>query len=68
MSIHITLNGSRTSVADATTLRQLVRWHSPEEPAVAVALNQRFIPRSEHGDVHLSEGDEVELVTPMQGG
>lgn len=68
MSIHITLNGSPASVAEALTLQQLIHLHSPGEPAVAVALNRRFIPRSEHGKVHLAEGDEVELVTPMQGG
>ena len=35
---------------------------------VAVAVNQVFVPRSRHVDTTLKEGDQVEIVAPMQGG
>jgi len=35
---------------------------------LAVALNQIFVPRAAHADTTVSDGDEVEIVAPMQGG
>ena len=36
--------------------------------AVAVAVNGRFVPRSQYAEHTLEEGDRVELVAPMAGG
>lgn len=34
----------------------------------AIALNRRFIPRTKHTTTILNDGDQIELITPMQGG
>ena len=34
----------------------------------ALAVNNEFVPRSQYGQTILKDGDEMDLVTPMQGG
>jgi sulfur carrier protein len=34
----------------------------------AVVINQQFIPRDRHASTVLKEGDNIELISPMQGG
>lgn len=34
----------------------------------AVALNREFIPKSRYREVMLNNGDQVEILMPMQGG
>ena len=35
---------------------------------VAVAVNGDFVPRSRYGDYQLSNGDQVDVLAPVQGG
>jgi sulfur carrier protein len=35
---------------------------------VAIAVNCKFIPKSMYKDIELQEGDDIEVLTPMQGG
>jgi sulfur carrier protein len=35
---------------------------------VATAVNGEFVPAPERGAARLSEGDELEVLAPMQGG
>ncbi len=36
--------------------------------AVAVAVNRDFVPRSSYPQTRIQEGDEIEILAPMQGG
>jgi sulfur carrier protein len=65
MNIHV--NGKALDVA-AATLAALLRELEYEEGAVATALNQSFIRKSDRGKTRLNEGDAVEILTPRQGG
>ena len=65
MNIHV--NGKARDVA-AATLAALLRELEYEEVAVATALNQNFIRKSDRGKTQLKEGDAVEILTPRQGG
>ncbi len=35
---------------------------------VAVAVNLKFIPQNEYKNFELKEGDDIEILSPMQGG
>jgi sulfur carrier protein len=65
MNIHV--NGKARDVT-AATLAALLRELEYEEGAVATALNQNFIRKSDRGKTRLKEGDAVEILTPRQGG
>ncbi|WP_203336166.1 sulfur carrier protein ThiS [Nocardioides limicola] len=62
--MRITVNGESRQVADGATVATLL----PADAAgVAVAVNGAVVPRSRHQQ-ELREGDDVEVVTAVQGG
>jgi sulfur carrier protein len=78
--MNITLNGAEHTVADGASVSTLVsrltgRALAPDGQSadgrklgVAVARNAEVVPRSQWHATALAEGDDVELVTAVQGG
>ena len=64
----ILLNGEKTQVADGQTLAALIDTLALEGTRFAVEVNETLIPRSEHAQYHLNEGDAVEIVQAIGGG
>lgn len=64
------LNGEPTEVPDDLTVLALL-LHLGRDPAastLAVAHNLHVVPRAEHADRKLAEGDRVDIVTAVGGG
>lgn len=40
----------------------------PEQPGIAVAMNGEVVPRAEWTGRSIEPGDEIEIVTAVQGG
>ncbi|MDN5722145.1 MAG: sulfur carrier protein ThiS [Corynebacterium sp.] len=73
MSITVTVNGDPRTVADTTTVADIVTdvtGHSPDDDqvGVAVAHDSAVVPRSRWTTTMLGEGAEIEIITAMQGG
>lgn len=67
MQLH--LNGESVEIADSTVAEVLVRRGlDPSQPGVAVAVNGTVVPRAAWAAYKLCEGDDVEVITAMQGG
>lgn len=78
--MNIRLNGTEHAVADGTSVSTLVRQLTgrtvgPDGQSadgrrlgVAVARNSEVVPRSQWHATALIDGDDVELVTAVQGG
>ena len=66
----ITLNGDARDAAPGATLSDLLRENGrdPEQPGIAVARNERVIPRARWADTALESGDRVEVLTALAGG
>lgn len=62
----ITLNGAPTEV-HSTDLAALLTERA-FGPKVATALNGSFVPAAQRGQTPISEGDLIEVLSPMQGG
>jgi len=65
MRIHV--NGKALDVA-AATLGALLRELDYEDDAIATALNQTFVRKTDRGKTPLKVGDAVEILVPRQGG
>lgn len=52
----------------ATTLLDLVSEHARREAKVATALNGQFVAAGDRAATPLKPGDQVEIVSPRQGG
>lgn len=50
------------------TVADLVQRLGCERERVAIAVNKEFVPQGQYAGVRLQDGDEVECVTPRQGG
>ncbi len=69
MSLRIQLNGEKHDIPESLTLDQLVdREVGEESDSVAVAVGDEVIPRSDWEDTPVRDGDDIELIRPIQGG
>ncbi|MER6718704.1 sulfur carrier protein ThiS [Streptomyces halstedii] len=68
VSVSVSVNGERRSVAAGTTLDALVAGLTSAHSGVAAAVNEAVVPRGRWAATALAEGDRVEVLTAVQGG
>lgn len=64
--MNIKLNGESRQVPAGTTVAEVVA--DLPQRGTAVAVNGQVVPRADHAESVLAEGDIVEIVTAVQGG
>lgn len=65
--MNIQLNGT-THTTKAATLAELVIELKLADKRFAVEMNHALVPKSQHQDTPLSEGDIIEIVHAVGGG
>ncbi len=65
--MRVTINGEVREVA-ATRIDALLSELAYEGSHFAIALNFDVLPKSRWAETHLKAGDEIEIITPRQGG
>ena len=65
--MRVTINGEAREVA-ATRIDALLDELEYEGSHFAIALNFDVLPKSRWAETHLKAGDEIEIITPRQGG
>lgn len=68
MSIQIRLNGEPHTLSAGLTAADLVEELGLSGRRIAVEINEEIVPRSQHADTHLVDGDHVEVVHAIGGG
>ncbi|MCA9037443.1 MAG: sulfur carrier protein ThiS [Planctomycetaceae bacterium] len=66
--MQIELNGDPRSIPDAWTISDLLRDLKIESRYCAVERNLELVPREQHAQCPLQDGDRVEVVTLVGGG
>lgn len=66
MMIH--LNGQPRDIPAGCTVAELLMEMQMEPRFVAVEVNLQVVPRAQHGQHVLQEGDRLEIVTLVGGG
>ncbi|MDN5924193.1 MAG: sulfur carrier protein ThiS [Xanthomonadales bacterium] len=66
--MQITLNGAVHECADNATLVSLLEAAGYAQRRVAVEVNRDIVPKSQHADFALHNGDKVEIVHAIGGG
>jgi sulfur carrier protein len=66
--ITIYINNQPQTLTSDCTLQDVMQQHHALEQPMAVAVNQRFIPRGLFADTRLQNNDRIDLIAPMQGG
>ncbi len=66
--MQITVNGQSRQVAERTTVAGLLDELRLTDKPVAVEVNLELVPRQQHGQRQLADGDRLEIVTLVGGG
>ncbi len=66
--MEITVNGERRSVAEGTTILDLLASLGLDPARVAVELDRNIVKQAQWGATALAEGAEVEIVQFVGGG
>lgn len=61
------INGEEKEFAGGS-LEDYMSANGLYDAKAAVAVNGGFVPRSGHANCQLHDGDQLEILTPMQGG
>ena len=64
----IVLNGQSRPCAVGRTLRDLLAETGYAQRRVAVEINREIVPRSEHAQREIRDGDRIEIVHALGGG
>ena len=64
----ITLNGAKCEISDGSTLEDLLTSLSTGSRGSAAVVDGEVVPRSVWPMTQLREGQQVELITAVQGG
>jgi sulfur carrier protein len=66
--MQLTVNSDKLTVPEGVTLAELLTQLGLARVKVAVELNQQIVPRSQHSDYPLKDGDALEIVHAIGGG
>jgi sulfur carrier protein len=65
--MRVTVNGEQREI-EAARVDALLSELEYEGTHFAIALNYNVLPRSRWAETPLNNGDEIEIITPRQGG
>ena len=65
--MRVTVNGEARDIS-ATSVAALLSELDYEGTHFAIALNYDVVPKSRWAEATLKSGDEIEIITPRQGG
>lgn len=64
----VIVNGTPQPLAEGTTVSQLLEQMALAGKRVAVERNGEIVPRSQHAQSSLADGDRLEIVVAVGGG
>ena len=67
-SMQIRINSEQKEIKDGTSIGDLIELLELKRQFVAVELNQELVPREQHDQHVLNDGDQIEIVTLVGGG
>jgi sulfur carrier protein len=66
--VEVTINGTLHHVAEDTSLERAVLLITQAPSGIAAAVNGELVRRAFWSSTRLSTGDEIEVLTAVQGG
>lgn len=66
--IHIYINNQSVHLEKSCSLHDFLMAQKYSDTHFAVAINKTFIPKASYHSYLIQDGDNIETITPMQGG
>lgn len=64
----VTINGQRKTFDTPINIDEYLQQEGYGDMMIAVARNRSFVPKGDYEATILEDGDELDIVAPMQGG
>ena len=64
----IVINGQHHPLDDPANITEVLNLLGYRQGEYAVAVNGEFIPRTKHGSHIITNGDMLDVLTPIEGG
>lgn len=68
MTLSVRVNGEPKQLQQPCSLSELIEHMGLKGRRIAVELNQQIVPRSQHDNCQLADGDCIEVVHAIGGG
>jgi thiamine biosynthesis protein ThiS len=68
LQLQLVINGEQKRIDGIKTVQDLLLKLGYETDSIAVARNNTFVSRSTYSQCELKDGEELEILLPMQGG
>ncbi len=66
--MNITLNGKPQQLEQVNTIAELIAFLGFQGKRIAVEANGDIVPKSQHGNTAVADGDQIEIVVAVGGG
>ena len=66
--INVTINSETHQFDTEQTIEELLKELEITKNGTAIAVNNRVIPRSKHGEFRVTDGDVLEIIRAVGGG
>ena len=66
--IQVTINGEPKQLQKNTTISEMLTQLDYQNEWLGVAINTTFISKIEHDQTIIKEGDNIDILSPIQGG
>ena len=66
--INVILNGEKTELLEELSLSEAIMQWGYQQGPFAVAVNETFVAKTDHATTVIRSGDQIEIVSPIQGG
>jgi len=66
--IQVTINGEPKQLQKNTTISEMLTQLDYQNEWLGVAINTTFISKTEHNQTIIKEGDNIDILSPIQGG
>ncbi len=66
--MNILLNNKPEELLERLTIKKLLEMKSIKSKYYAIEINNKIIPKSEHAEYLLKDGDKIEIITAIGGG
>ena len=66
--IQVTINGEPKELEANLTITQMLKALGYDNQWLGVAVNTEFVSKTAHDTTIIQEGDQIEILSPIQGG
>jgi len=66
--IQVSINGEPKQLKSSITIAQMLKTLDYDNQWLGVAINTTFISKTAHEKTIIKEGDQIDILSPIQGG